>query len=31
MGLPMIIQLIFFVWWSNIVITNIDENESFNT
>ena len=27
----MIIQLIFFVWWSNIVITNIDESESFDT
>ena len=31
MGLPMIIQLIFFVWWSNIVITNIGESESFDT
>ena len=27
----MIIQLIFFVWWSNIVITNINEAESFDT
>ena len=27
----MIIQLIFFVWWSNIVITNIGESESFDT
>ena len=30
MGLPMIIQLFFFVWWSNIVITNIDESDSFD-
>ena len=27
----MIIQLIFFVWWSNIVITNINEADSFDT
>ena len=27
----MIIQLIFFVWWSNIVITNIDVSDSFDT
>ena len=27
----MIIQLIFFVWWSNIVITNIKKADSFDT
>ena len=31
MGLPMCIQLIFFVWWSNIVLPNLGTADTFET
>ena len=30
-GLPMTLQLFFFVWWSNIVITNLGKEDTFDT